>query len=148
LRLLSTILRIIISRLWAQKIETNKMLQPGSPWIEIDQRLNHYSFNKVIYSPYISPFFRTDLADWLQEKEIDTVILAGNSTSGCIRVTAIDSMQNGFRPMIPREAVGDRSNVAHQTALTELDVKYSDVISIDEAITYFQRFSLETTKEI
>lgn len=128
-----------ISNLWAQKIETNLLLKPGSVWIEIDPRLKHFTFDKVIYSPYISPFFKSDLSDWLNGQGIDTVIIVGNSTSGCVKVTAIDALQNGFHTLIPKEAVGDRSNTEHQTALLQLNVKYADVISVDEVIEYLKK---------
>lgn len=128
-----------ISNLWARKIETNLLLKQGSVWIEVDPRINHFEFNKVIYSPYISPFFKSDLSDWLSEQEIDTVIITGNSTSGCVKVTAIDSLQNGFHTIIPKEAVGDRSITEHQMALLQLDVKYADVLSLPEVLAYLNK---------
>ncbi|MED4601638.1 isochorismatase family protein [Paenibacillus validus] len=131
-----------ISNLWAKKIETNLMLKQESIWTDIEPRLGHFQFNKIIHSPYISPFFKSDLSDWLKAQDIDTVIIVGNSTSGCIRVTAIDSLQHGFHTIVPEEAVADRSITEHQTALLELDVKYADVIRVDEVLEYFQKVQI------
>lgn len=130
-----------ISNMWAQKIETNLMLEQECVWTEIDPRIAGFSFQKITHSPYISPYFKSDLADWLHEEAIDTVIVAGNSTSGCIRITAIDSLQHGFRVIIPKEAVGDRSNTEHHTALFELNAKYADVVSVEEVLRYFEQTS-------
>jgi maleamate amidohydrolase len=105
--------------------------------------MGHIQFNKIIHSPYISPFFNSDLSDWLSEQEIDTVIIVGNSTSGCIRVTAIDSLQNGFYTIVPEDAVADRSNTEHQTAILELDMKYADVLTVDEVLEYFRKLQAE-----
>ena len=69
---------------------------------------------------------------------VDTLIITGCTTSGCVRATAVDACQNGFRPMVVREAVGDRSAAAHAQSLFDLDAKYADVVSLDEASQYLQ----------
>ncbi|WP_299365404.1 isochorismatase family protein [uncultured Paracoccus sp.] len=68
------------------------------------------------------------------ESRIDTLILTGCSTSGCVRATAVDAIQYGFRPMVPRETVCDRWSAAHEQALSDMDAKYADVMSTEEAI--------------
>jgi maleamate amidohydrolase len=64
----------------------------------------------------------------------DSVIVTGASTSGCVRATAVDVLQHGYRPVVPREAVGDRNAAAHDAALYDIDQKYGDVVSLDECL--------------
>lgn len=84
-------------------------------------------------------FFGTDLLSRLVSCRIDTTIIVGCTTSGCVRATAVDAVQNGFRPMVVREAVGDRSRSAHEQSLFDMNAKYCDVIGIEEALAYLQR---------
>jgi len=65
---------------------------------------------------------------------IDTLVITGCTTSGCVRASAVDTLQNGIRPMIVREAVGDRSQAAHEQSLFDLQAKYADVLHIDEVL--------------
>lgn len=125
------------SQFWTLKIEHNQMLLKDSIWTEIDSKLKGYPFQDIIYNPFISPFFNTSLSANLHKQGVDTLIIVGNSTSGCIRVTAIDALQHGFRPIIPREAVADRSQMSHETALVELDAKYADISDVESVIEYF-----------
>ena len=69
---------------------------------------------------------------------MDTLIITGASTSGCVRATAVDALQYGFRPVIPREAVGDRNEQAHEANLYDVDAKYGDVVFVGEMIGYLQ----------
>jgi maleamate amidohydrolase len=72
----------------------------------------------------------------LNSLRIDTLIIAGCTTSGCVRATAVDAVQNGLRSMVVREAVGDRSQAAHEQSLFDLQAKYADVVSTDEVLEY------------
>jgi len=83
-----------------------------------------------------SAFFGTPLAGHLVGLGVDTVLVTGCTTSGCVRATAVDSVQNGFRPMVIREAVGDRSQAAHDQTLFDLNAKYADVVSLAETLQY------------
>jgi nicotinamidase-related amidase len=71
-------------------------------------------------------------------RQVDTLIITGCTTSGCVRATAVDAVQNGLRPMVVREAVGDRSAAAHEQSLFDLDAKYADVVSLDDTLHYLQ----------
>jgi nicotinamidase-related amidase len=75
----------------------------------------------------------------LTSRNIDTLIMTGCTTSGCVRATAVDSLQNGFRPMVVREGVGDRSQAAHDQSLFDLNAKYADVVSRDETLQYLRQ---------
>ena len=83
---------------------------------------------------FASAFFGTNLEELLRDAGCDTVIVAGASTSGCVRATAVDALQYGYRVLVPRDAVADRALDAHNGSLLDIDAKYGDVISIGEAI--------------
>ena len=90
----------------------------------------------VFTKQYASAFFGTRLAEALREKGIDTLLIAGLSTSGCVRASAVDACQHGFVPLVVREAVGDRHPAPHEASLFDLQAKYAEVISLAEAERY------------
>ncbi len=90
----------------------------------------------VITKQYASAFFGTSLASTLTALSVDTLLIAGVSTSGCIRATAVDACQHGFVPFVVREAVGDRAPGPHDASLFDLQSKYAEVIGIDSAMSY------------
>ena len=94
------------------------------------------SGESVITKQYASAFFGTALASTLTALAIDTVVLAGVSTSGCVRATALDACQHGFVPLVVREAVGDRATAPHEAALFDLQAKYAEVIGLEAAGAY------------
>jgi len=90
----------------------------------------------VLDKQYASAFFGTSLASTLTAAGVDTVIITGLSTSGCVRASAVDAMQHGFVPVVVREAVGDRDERPHQASLFDLDAKYADVVDLPEVLAY------------
>ncbi len=90
----------------------------------------------VITKQYASAFFGTTLASTLTAMQIDTVLIAGLSTSGCIRASAVDCVQHGFIPVVVREAVGDRAPGPHEANLFDLQAKYAEVVSLAQTHTY------------
>jgi nicotinamidase-related amidase len=109
-------------------------LRPGSPWVAVDARLAAAAAERVLVKLFASAFFGTPLDAMLREAGCDTVIVTGASTSGCVRATAVDALQYGYRVLVPREGVADRAVDAHNGSLLDIDAKYGDVVSIDEAI--------------
>jgi len=87
-----------------------------------------------------SAFFGTNLSAVLASRHVDTCIIVGVTTSGCIRATAVDSMQYGFRPIVVKECVGDRAEGPHNAALFDIDSKYGDVISLEETLTEIEKY--------
>ena len=85
---------------------------------------------------YASGFFGTDLSARLNALRVDTVIITGASTSGCVRATAVDAIQNGYRPIVVSDGVGDRWPPAHEQALYDLHAKYADVVDTNTVVTY------------
>lgn len=90
----------------------------------------------VITKQYASAFFGTSLASTLTALGVDTLLIAGVSTSGCIRASAIDCCQHGFIPVVVREAVGDRAAAPHEANLFDLSAKYADVLDLATVQNY------------
>jgi maleamate amidohydrolase len=123
---------------WALKQKGVATLVAGSDGPELDPRLHYKKGDAILTKKYASCFFGTDLIPRLLAFGVDTLIITGCTTSGCVRASAVDSCQNGFRPMVVREAVGDRSQLAHDQSLFDLDAKYADVVSVDETASYLR----------
>ncbi len=92
----------------------------------------------VVAKQYASGFFGTSLAATLHAAGVDTVVIAGVSTSGCVRATATDALNHGFRPQVVREACADRTTGLHESNLADLDAKYADVIGVGEALDHMR----------
>lgn len=125
--------------LWTVKIPALGALQAGGAVAEIDPRLGRRDNEPVITKKFASCFFETDLADRLRRAGVDTLVITGCTTSGCVRATAVDAMQHGFRPIIVREAVGDRLAAAHEQSLIDLQAKYADVEPIGDVLAEIGR---------
>jgi nicotinamidase-related amidase len=123
---------------FVRKVPALLQLTHGSPLAQIVEELPPAPGDLVIEKKYASAFFGTHLAATLTADRIDTVIMVGCSTSGCIRASAVDGMQYGFRVIVPRECVGDRAPGPHEANLFDIDGKYGDVVSATEAITYLR----------
>lgn len=105
-------------------------------WCAFGRGLTPIAGETVIGKQYASAFFATPLASLLTSLGVDTVLLAGVSTSGCIRASAVDCCQHGFIPMVVREAVGDRASEPHEANLFDLQAKYAEVVSMADALAY------------
>ena len=90
----------------------------------------------VVTKQYASSFFATSLASTLTTMRVDTLLISGVSTSGCVRATALDACQHGFVPIVVRDACGDRSATVHDSNLFDLQQKYAEVYSEAEALAY------------
>ena len=106
----------------------------GGGWGEIAPPLKPDPQEPVVVKQYASAFFGTSLAATLHAAGVDTVVVSGVSTSGCVRASATDALNHGFRPLVVREACADRSGALHENNLADLDAKYADVIHLDEAV--------------
>jgi maleamate amidohydrolase len=124
--------------IWGLKMKGSMTLTAGSEAVKIDSRLDMQPGDILLGKKYASCFFGTDLVARLNSRRIDTLIITGCTTSGCVRATAVDAVQNGIRPMVVREAVGDRSEAAHTQSLFDLNAKYADVVSLDETLQYMR----------
>lgn len=119
-----------------EKVPALATLEAGSRWTEIDGRVAPAPGEAVVTKLFASGFFGTPLAERLAEHGVDTVVVTGASTSGCVRATVLDALQHGLRPMVPVEAVGDRDAAAHDANLFDMGAKYADVVGLEEALAY------------
>ena len=95
----------------------------------------------VLEKENASAFFGTHLAPYLIGHRVDTLIITGCSTSACIHATAVDAKSYRFRPIIVRDCVGDRSAVAHEWTLFDLQARFADVVPMDEVLAYLSAFN-------
>jgi len=116
------------------KIPALLALEAGSPWTEIDPRIAPVGDEPVLTKLWASAFHGTPLASFLTAKGCDSLVVTGASTSGCIRATAVDALQHGYRVLVPRDAVGDRNAAAHAANLYDIDTKYGDVVATDDVL--------------
>ncbi|MDM5196708.1 isochorismatase family protein [Fictibacillus enclensis] len=128
--------------IWRLKMKGLDTLRAGSPGIEIDPALNRQPNEAVIVKKYASAFFGTDLFSRLVSRQVDTLIITGITTSGCVRSTAVDAVQYGFRPIVVQEAVGDRAKSAHEQSLFDLNAKYADVIPVVTVLNYLHQLQV------
>lgn len=119
---------------WRLKQKGLGTLKSGTPAVEFDPRLDRTPSDVVFRKKFASCFFGTSLTTMLQAEGIDTLVLTGCTTSGCVRATAVDACQHGFRSIVASDAVGDRSRTAHDQSLMDLEMKYSDVMSAADVI--------------
>ena len=127
--------------LWLQKAPGLAELQVGGKWVEIDPRLERAEDEVVILKKGASAFFGTNLPSVLVSQSVDTIVLCGATTSGCIRAAAIDLLQYGYPTLVPRECVGDRAQAPHEANLVDIQAKYADVVSVEDALAYVESVS-------
>jgi maleamate amidohydrolase len=120
--------------LWLQKMEGLHTLKADTEAVKVDSRLDFQKGDSLLVKKYASAFFGTDLISRLNTNDIDTVIIVGCTTCGCIRATAVDALQYGYRPIVVEDAVGDRSLASHEQSLFDLQQKYADVMKTDQVI--------------
>jgi maleamate amidohydrolase len=117
-----------------RKVPALKAFLPGSPLGAFPSGLEPRPDELIISKQYPSAFFGTSLAPTLRAMGVDTVVMGGFSTSGCVRASALDAMQHGFIPYVVREACGDRDARPHEASLFDLQAKYAEVVSELEAV--------------
>ena len=125
---------------WGTRTDTPDSLQNikyGSRRSEFDDRCRIDRSRDVIYTKRMpSPFFETPLQSLLVWHQVDTVILTGGSTSGCVRAAAVDSLSRGYRTIVPEQCVADKHESYHYANLTDLMLKYADVVNVQETLDW------------
>lgn len=106
------------------------------PAVQIVAQLRPHPEDVVIDKPYTSAFFNTDLMAHLVRRQVDTLIVVGNSTSGCVRAAVVDARQLGLHPLVPAECVFDRIEASHKIGLLDMWMKYAAVMSVAETLEY------------
>ena len=124
--------------LFYQKVSSLSCFDRGSPLGQFADGLEPQSGEVVVTKQYASAFFGTSLASTLTAQGIDTLLIAGLTTSGCVRATAVDAMQHGFRPIVVRDAVGDRDARPHEANLFDLEAKYADLMTTEQVAKHLR----------
>jgi len=128
--------------IWGTRSDTENSLQNikrGSRRAEFDDRLKIDHIGDVIYEKKMpSPFHETPLQSLLVWHGVDTVILTGGSTSGCVRAAVIDSLSRGYRTIVPEECVADKHEIPHFANLCDIALKYGDVVPVAEVLAYLR----------
>ena len=117
------------------RVPALNVLKRGSHWCEIDPRLPLSSSDTIIEKTHASAFHGTNLADELRNEGVDSLVVTGLTTSGCVRASAVDGLQHNFKVVVPKEATGDRDPSAHQANIYDLNAKYVDVLGLEEVLT-------------
>lgn len=125
--------------MFKRKLPMLEVFDEGSPLAEFAGGLEPVDGESVITKQYASAFFGTPLASMLTADGVDSVLIAGVTTSGCIRATALDAMQHGFRSIVVSDAVGDRHPEPHEANLFDLQAKYSDLVTVEEVRRQLER---------
>ena len=123
-----------VAAAFIEKVPSLLTLEAGSRWIEIDERIAPRPAEPVLLKLFASGFFGTPLAALLAAEGCDSVVVTGASTSGCVRATAVDALQHGYRVVVPRAAVADRAEGPHLAALFDIDQKYGNVVDLADAV--------------
>lgn len=122
------------AKVFRQHLPALNVLTPDSHWVQIESSLAPSANEEIIEKCWASAFFSTDLADKLKLAQVDSLIVTGMTTSGCVRATVVDGLQHDYPVLVPREAVADRNQQAHTANLHDMHAKYADVVSLDETL--------------
>ena len=125
------------AKVFRKKLPALNILKPNSNEVSFLNELSPNNQDKLIEKKYASAFFKTTLAEYLKNKNIDSLVISGVTTSGCVRATALDSLQHDFLTTVPENCVGDRNHDAHQANLFDLKMKYADVVHSDDLFKNF-----------
>jgi nicotinamidase-related amidase len=123
---------------WVEKIPALVDIAPGTDGAEIHPRVTPRTGDPLVMKKGPSGFFNTPLDEVLHDLEVDTLLVAGASTSGCVRATTIDCLQYGYRTIVAADVVGDRALAPHEANLLDIDAKYADVTDLAKVLDYMR----------
>jgi maleamate amidohydrolase len=129
---------LLDSGVFGEKTPGVRMMVEGSRWVELDDAFQVSDEDVVLVKKRPSAFFGTNLLQILTYMRVDTVIVTGCNTSGCIRATVTDACCHGYRTIVPEECVGDRAGEQHVSNLFDINAKYADVMPLDSVLTYIK----------
>lgn len=121
---------------WRRKMEGLNTLISGMDAVQVDPRLDFRESDELIEKSFASAFFGTNLISFMNSNRIDTLIVTGCTTSGCVRATVVDAVQYGYIPIVIEDAVADRSQMSHQQSLFDMKQKYADVVLTQDVVNY------------
>lgn len=123
------------AKVFRRKVPALNVLQPDSHWVKVDSALEPLEGEPVIEKQWASAFFATDLDQQFSALGVDSLVVTGLTTSGCVRASAVDGLQNDYQVVIAEEAVGDRNPEAHRANLFDLNAKYADVLPVAQVLS-------------
>jgi maleamate amidohydrolase len=126
----------VSSLAWLQKATGMAALERGSRLVDVDERLAPRTDEHLVVKTGASAFFGTALASHLAALRVDTVVVTGATTSGCVRATVVDAVQSGWPTLVPRDCVADRAQGPHDASLFDMGEKYGDVVDLDDVLGY------------
>jgi len=122
------------ARVFRSRVPALNLLTPDSRWVLVDKRLDVHPGDVLVEKHWPSAFRGTDIDRQLRALAVDSLVVTGLSTSGCVRATAVDGLQYDYPVLVPREAVADRNPEAHLANLFDLHAKYADVCSVADIL--------------
>ena len=124
------------AKVFRGRINALNVLTPDSDWVKVDPALAPVAGEVLIEKCWASAFFKTDLDKQLRAAGVDSLVVTGLTTSGCVRATVVDGLQYDYPVFVPREAVGDRNQQAHEANLHDMHAKYADVLSVQDVLNH------------
>lgn len=131
---------------WLRKVPSLGQLTEGSRWVELDPRLGRQADEPILYKRGASAFFGTHLTALLTAHHVDTVVVTGATTSGCVRASVVDAVQSGFQVIVIRDGVGDRAAGPHEASLFDMAAKYADVAFAGEVTDYLRKAKMAQSR--
>jgi nicotinamidase-related amidase len=126
-----------------QRLPALNILQRGSPMVDIHEKLRPYLLaERLIEKHFASAFFATDLAQKLAQLNVDSLLITGLTTSGCVRATCVDALQHNYSSVIVEEACGDRNKQAHEMSLHDMHAKYAQVMPLKQCVDYLSNLPI------
>lgn len=122
-----------------QRLPDLNILNDGSQWVTIDPYLMRQDNEPIIEKCWPSAFFETDLAAQLERQKVDSLVITGLTTSGCVRATAVDGLQHNYPLFVPKQACGDRNHAAHRSNLHDIHAKYGQVCDLEWLVTQIRQ---------
>ncbi len=129
------------ARVFRDRVPALNVLTPGSHWVQVDALLAPVDGEVVIEKHWASGFFATDLHAQLTKLKVDSLVVTGLTTSGCVRATVVDGLQHDYKVVVAREAVGDRNPQAHEANLFDMHAKYADVLDLAQVLAQIEALS-------
>ena len=122
------------AKVFRARIPALNCLSPDSEWVKVDPALQPLAGELIVEKQWASSFFGTELDAQLKALNVDTLIVTGLTTSGCVRATVVDGLQHDYVVIVAEEAVGDRNADAHAANLFDMHAKYADVVKVDDVL--------------
>jgi nicotinamidase-related amidase len=129
----------LATNVWLRKVPSLRELTVGSPWVGIDPRLGRRPQEPVVAKTGASAFFGTALASLLVAAGVDSVVVLGATTSGCVRSSVVDSVQHGFPTFVVPDCCVDRAPGPHEANLFDMTAKYADPLTAEEVVSHLER---------